>query len=74
VGAKLVNGFDPKGREGRTWESAGPVEDVVTESAADPAAPLSGCASRRAGEALTIKQVRLSRKAKQDRGAPRLAS
>jgi trans-2,3-dihydro-3-hydroxyanthranilate isomerase len=38
VGAKFVYVFDPKGREGRTWDNAGEVEDVATGSAAGPAA------------------------------------
>jgi len=38
VGAKFVYVFDPEGREGRTWDNAGDVEDVATGSAAGPAA------------------------------------
>jgi trans-2,3-dihydro-3-hydroxyanthranilate isomerase len=38
VGAKFVYVFDPDGREGRTWDNAGAVEDVATGSAAGPAA------------------------------------
>lgn len=38
VGAKFVYVFDPAGREGRTWDNAGAVEDVATGSAAGPAA------------------------------------
>jgi trans-2,3-dihydro-3-hydroxyanthranilate isomerase len=38
VGAKFVYVFDPEGREGRTWDNAGMLEDVATGSAAGPAA------------------------------------
>jgi trans-2,3-dihydro-3-hydroxyanthranilate isomerase len=38
VGAKFVYVFDPEGREGRTWDNAGEVEDVATGSAAGPSA------------------------------------
>ena len=38
VGAKFVYVFDPEGREGRTWDNAGEVEDIATGSAAGPAA------------------------------------
>lgn len=38
IGAKFVYVFDPEGREGRTWDNAGAVEDVATGSAAGPAA------------------------------------
>jgi trans-2,3-dihydro-3-hydroxyanthranilate isomerase len=38
VGAKFVYVFDPRGREGRSWDNAGAVEDVATGSAAGPAA------------------------------------
>jgi PhzF family phenazine biosynthesis protein len=37
VGAKFVYVFDAEGREGRTWDNAGAVEDVATGSAAGPA-------------------------------------
>lgn len=36
VGAKFVYVFDAEGREGRTWDNAGTVEDVATGSAAGP--------------------------------------
>jgi len=39
VGAKFVYVFDPTGREGRTWNNAGPIEDVATGSAAGPRPP-----------------------------------
>jgi trans-2,3-dihydro-3-hydroxyanthranilate isomerase len=38
VGAKFVYVFDPRAREGRTWDNAGAVEDVATGSAAGPTA------------------------------------
>ena len=38
VGAKFVYVLDTRGREGRTWDNAGAVEDVATGSAAGPAA------------------------------------
>jgi trans-2,3-dihydro-3-hydroxyanthranilate isomerase len=38
VGAKFVYVLDPEGREGRTWDNGGLVEDVATGSAAGPAA------------------------------------
>ena len=38
VGAKFVYVFDPEGREGRTWDNSGVVEDIATGSAAGPAA------------------------------------
>lgn len=38
VGAKFVYVFDPREREGRSWDNAGAVEDVATGSAAGPAA------------------------------------
>lgn len=38
AGAKFVYVFDPEGREGRTWDNAGDVEDIATGSAAGPAA------------------------------------
>lgn len=36
VGAKFVYVFDAEGREGRTWDNAGAVEDIATGSAAGP--------------------------------------
>jgi trans-2,3-dihydro-3-hydroxyanthranilate isomerase len=36
VGAKFVYLLDPEGREGRTWDNAGSVEDIATGSAAGP--------------------------------------
>jgi len=36
IGAKFVYVFDAEGREGRTWDNAGAVEDVATGSAAGP--------------------------------------
>lgn len=36
VGAKFAYVFDVEGREGRTWDNAGAVEDVATGSAAGP--------------------------------------
>src|SRR5690348_4213149 len=36
IGAKFVYVFDAEGREGRTWDNAGAVEDVATGSAAAP--------------------------------------
>jgi len=38
VGAKFVYVLDTEGREGRTWDNAGVVQDVATGSAAGPAA------------------------------------
>ena len=38
VGAKFVLVFDVEGREARTWDNLGQVEDVATGSAAGPAA------------------------------------
>lgn len=38
VGAKFVYVLDTEGREGRTWDNAGAVEDIATGSAAGPAA------------------------------------
>jgi trans-2,3-dihydro-3-hydroxyanthranilate isomerase len=38
VGARFVYVFDTCGREGRTWDNAGRVEDIATGSAAGPAA------------------------------------
>jgi PhzF family phenazine biosynthesis protein len=38
IGAKFVYVFDPREREGRTWDNAGLVEDVATGSAAGPTA------------------------------------
>jgi trans-2,3-dihydro-3-hydroxyanthranilate isomerase len=38
IGAKFVYVFDPRAREGRTWDNAGAVEDVATGSAAGPTA------------------------------------
>jgi PhzF family phenazine biosynthesis protein len=36
IGAKFVYVFDTEGREGRTWDNAGAVEDIATGSAAGP--------------------------------------
>ncbi len=36
IGAKFVYVFDAEGREGRTWDNAGAMEDVATGSAAGP--------------------------------------
>jgi PhzF family phenazine biosynthesis protein len=36
TGAKFVYVFDAEGREGRTWDNAGAVEDIATGSAAGP--------------------------------------
>jgi PhzF family phenazine biosynthesis protein len=36
IGAKFVYIFDAEGREGRTWDNAGAVEDIATGSAAGP--------------------------------------
>lgn len=36
IGAKFVYVFDAEGREGRTWDNAGAVEDIATGSAAGP--------------------------------------
>lgn len=38
IDAKFVYVFDPRAREGRTWDNAGLVEDVATGSAAGPTA------------------------------------
>lgn len=61
VGAKFVYVFDPDGREGRTWDNAGAVEDVATGSAAGPAAAYlvaHGLAAH--GEAIVIHQGRFA--------------
>ena len=36
IGAKFVYVFDAEGREGRTWDNTGAVEDIATGSAAGP--------------------------------------
>jgi PhzF family phenazine biosynthesis protein len=38
IGAKFIYLFDAEGREGRTWDNLGRVEDIATGSAAGPAA------------------------------------
>jgi predicted PhzF superfamily epimerase YddE/YHI9 len=51
--------LDVSGREGRTWDNDGRVEDVATGSAAGPAAAyLVTHHLARAGEALTLAQGR----------------
>jgi trans-2,3-dihydro-3-hydroxyanthranilate isomerase len=59
VGAKFVYVLDPAGREGRTWDNAGTVEDVATGSAAGPAAAyLEGLGLADAAAGLTLHQGR----------------
>ena len=63
VGAKFVYVLDPDGREGRTWDNAGAVEDVATGSAAGPAAAyLAAHGLTREDEAVVISQGRFVRR------------
>lgn len=59
IGAKFVYVFDAEGREGRTWDNTGAVEDVATGSAAGPAgAYLIRHRATDPGEKLTLRQGR----------------
>ena len=59
AGARFVYVLDVAGREGRTWDNAGRVEDVATGSAAGPAgAYLVRHGLARAGEPFTVRQGR----------------
>jgi trans-2,3-dihydro-3-hydroxyanthranilate isomerase len=59
VGAKFVYVLDVEGREGRTWDNLGLVEDIATGSAAGPVAGLlvrHGLA--KSGEPIVVRQGR----------------
>ena len=59
IGAKFVYVLDVVGREGRTWDNDGRVEDIATGSAAGPAAAYLVAHGRAArGETLVLKQGR----------------
>lgn len=57
-GAKFIYVLDINGREGRSWDNAGRVEDVATGSAAGPAAAYLHKHGLALGRTLTIQQGR----------------